>query len=426
MVRRGSQRYPLPSPALAGTGARAHRAALPPSDFTLLALAIALALFGLVMVASASLPLSVEHYRSPERLFLRQLIAAFVGFTLLLWLSRLDYRKLFDHDGTLLLVAVGLTLLTFVPALAPNGLWLQLGIFSFQPTELTKLALLVFLAASLVRKEEQGELRHFTTGVLPFYALWAFLSLLAILQPDFALVVVYGAIVAFMLLIAGAPLRHLLGPALAGLPLIALLLWLAPYRRARLLAYLNPFSDPQGSGYHLIQSLIALGSGGLFGQGLGASREKWLYLPSAYNDFIVSIIGEELGLLGTMTVLGLFVALCWRGFTIALHAPDKFGFLLAAGITFALSFQAAINLGVAVGALPVTGLTLPLVSYGGSSLIVSLAMVGLLLSVSRAAVHSPSSSPSSLRTVKGGSFGLAGPAGRRWHRRPLLPGLGAH
>jgi len=220
MVRRGSQRYPLPSPALAGTGARAHRVALPPSDFTLLTLAIALVLFGLVMVASASLPLSVEHYRSPERLFLRQLIAAFVGFTLLLWLSRLDYRKLFDYDGTLLLVAVGLTLLTFVPALAPNGLWLQLGMFSFQPTELTKFALIVSLAASLVRKEEQGELRHFTTGVLPFYALWAFLSLLAILQPDFALVVVYGAIVAFMLLIAGAPLRHLLGPASVGLPLI--------------------------------------------------------------------------------------------------------------------------------------------------------------------------------------------------------------
>lgn len=392
-------------------------------DFPLLGLAVALTLLGLVMVASAGQPLG------PGRLFLRQLVAALLGLALLLGLARLDYSRLLTYDGALLLVAVGLTLLTFVPALAPDGLWLELGPLSFQPTELLKLALIVFLAASLTRKRERGELERFTMGALPCYALWAVLSLIAVLQPDFALVVVYGAIVAFMLFMAGAPLRHLVGPALAALPLMGLLLWLAPYRRERLFAYLNPFADPQGSGYHVLQSLTALGSGGLLGRGLGAGREKWLYLPSAYNDFIVAVIGEELGLLGTLLVLGLFVALGWRGWRIARRAPDAFGFLLASGITFALSFQAAINLGVAVGALPVTGLTLPFVSYGGSSLVVSLAMVGLLLSVARAGAErgpAPTPTVASLRS-KGGTVGFhsTGPGGRGGHRRPLLPGLGA-
>jgi len=352
-------------------------------DFILLFAASALTLLGLVMVASASAPLSYEHYQRPDFLFLKQLIAAIIGFCLLLGLMRLDYRRLFEMDGLLLLAALGLILLTFLPPLAPEGLWLRLGLISFQPTELMKLALIIFLAAALVRKGQAGELEGFSRGVLPFFALFGLLAILALAQPDFALVVIYGAIVGFMLLAAGVKLLHILGPFSAALALFLGAVWLSPYHRERLLTFLNPFADPGGSGYQAIQSLIALGSGGLFGQGLGAGREKWFYLPSAYNDFILAIIGEELGLFGAALVLGLFAALAWRGFRIALHAPDSFGFLLASGITFTLTLQAAINFAVAVGALPVTGLNLPLVSYGGSSLIVSLAMVGILLSISR-------------------------------------------
>jgi cell division protein FtsW len=385
-------------------------------DFPLLFFTTALVLLGLVMVASAALPLSFEHGR-PGALFFKQLTAAVIGFGLLAWLARWDYHRLFLYDGTLLLAALGLTLLTFVPALAPNGLWLKLGEISFQPTELTKLALIIYMAAALVRKGERGDLESFTTGALPLYALLGLLAAIAVLQPDFALVVVYGAIVGFMLLVAGLRFLHLVGPMLAGLPFVLAMLWLAPYRRARLFSYLDPFADPSGSGYHLIQSLIALGSGGLLGRGLGAGREKWLYLPSAYNDFILAVVGEELGLLGAILVVGLLATLCWRGMRIALHAPDRFGFLLAAGITFALSFQAAINLGVAVGALPVTGLTLPLVSYGGSSLIVSLAMIGILLNISR---QSPSPRPE-----RGGGR-IEDLTMRRGNRRPSLPRLGAH
>lgn len=357
--------------------------ALGSPDFPLLLGAVALTLFGLVMVASASAPLSYESYQRPEYLFLKQLIAGIVGFALLVFLMRTDYRKLFASDGILLLAALGLTLLTFVPQLAPDGLWLRLGPISWQPTEFTKLALIVYMAAALVRKSEAGELFHFSTGVLPFLALFGFLALIALVQPDFALVVIYGAIVVFLLLLAGARMLHVFTPMLAGLPLVAGLLLLAPYRRARLFTFLNPFADPSGAGYHLLQSLTALGSGGLLGRGLGAGREKWLYLPSAYNDFILAVIGEELGFIGASFVLGLFLFFAWRGFQIAFRAPDRFGFLLASGITFTIAFQAAINFGVAVGALPVTGLTLPFVSYGGSSLIVSLAMIGILLNISK-------------------------------------------
>jgi len=383
-------------------------------DFPLLFAALALLLLGLLMVASASLPLSLHFYDEPERLFLKQLLAAALGLGVLGALVCWDYRKLQRYDGLWLVGALGATLLTFIPALAPNGLWLRLGGFSLQPTEFLKVAFIVYMAAALVRKEQTGDLEHFTTGALPFYALLGLIALIAILQPDFALVALFGAITGFMLFVAGVRLLYLWGPLLAGLPFIALLLWLAPYRRERLLSYLNPFADPEGAGYHLLQSLIALGSGGLWGRGLGASREKWLYLPSAYNDFIVSVIGEELGLLGVLLVLGLFGLLCVRGFRIALSAPDRFGFLLASGLTFALALQAAVNVSVAVGVLPVTGLTLPLVSYGGSSLIVSLLMVGILLNVSRYAVTERTQGERYEHPRRG------------WgNRRPPLPRVGA-
>lgn len=353
------------------------------SDSTLLMATGALVLLGLLMVASASIPVSETIYRQPEYLFLKQAVAAVVGLGALIVLTRVDYRHWLRYDGVLLLSALGLSALTLVPALAPDGLWLRLGPASLQPTEMAKLALIVALAAALARKRERGELRAMTTGVLPTVALVAPFALIALLQPDFAMVVLYGAIAGFLLWMAGARLTHLLGPIAAAAPVLFALLWTIPYRRERLLTFLNPLSNPQDEGYHLLQSFIALGSGGLTGRGLGASREKWLYLPSAYNDFIVSVIGEELGLLGVIAVVALVAVIVGCGVRIALRAPDVFGFLLASGLTFAIALQAAVNVGVAVGALPVTGLTLPFVSYGGSSLIVSMAMIGILANISR-------------------------------------------
>ncbi len=353
------------------------------TEATLWVATTALVLLGLLMVASASIPISETVYRQPGYLFLKQAVAAVVGLGAISVLMRLDYRRWMRYDAGLLLGALGLSVLTLVPELAPNGLWLRLGPASFQPTELAKLALIVALAAVLVRKRDNGDLQSLTTGVLPTIALAAPFALVALLQPDFALVVLYGAIAGFMLWMAGARLRHLMGPVLAALPVIFALLWSAPYRRERLLTFVNPLASPQDEGYHLLQSFIALGSGGLTGRGLGASREKWFYLPEAYNDFIVAIVGEELGFLGMLVIIGLIGVVVGCGVRIALRAPDVYGFLLASGLTFAIGLQAAVNVGVAVGALPVTGLTLPFVSYGGSSLIVSMAMVGILLSIAR-------------------------------------------
>jgi len=353
------------------------------TEATLWVATSALVLLGLLMVASASIPISETVYRRPSYLFLKQGMAAVVGLGALMILMRLDYRRWMRYDAVLLLGALGLSALTLIPALAPNGLWLRIGPASFQPTEVAKLALIIALAAVLARKRDNGDLHSVTTGVIPAVGLAAPFALIAFLQPDFALVVLYGALAGFMLWMAGARLRHLMGPISTALPMLFALLWSAPYRRERLLTFLNPLSNPRDEGYHLLQSFVALGSGGLTGRGLGASREKWLYLPSAYNDFIVSIIGEELGFMGVVLVIVLIGVVVGCGVRIALYASDFFGFLLASGLTFAIALQAAVNVGVAVGALPVTGLTLPFVSYGGSSLIVSTAMVGILLSIAR-------------------------------------------
>lgn len=369
---------------VSGFGSRRHvSTTIQSPDFTLFALGLALTAIGLVMVASASAPMAYESFDRFDRLLIKQAISAVIGIAAMFFFMRFDYRRLFQLDALIIIGAVGLTMLTLIPAIAPSGLWIRIAGFSIQPTEFAKLALIIFLAGSLVRKVEAGEISNFMRGVVPFFVLYGLLALIAMSQPDFALVILFGAITGFMLLMAGAKLMHLLLPALASMPALLGLILMAPYRRARLMTFLDPFADPGGAGYHLIQSLTALGSGGIFGRGLGASVEKWAYLPSAYNDFILSIVGEELGLLGVLLILILFSLLCWKGFQIALKAADPFGFMLAAGITFALVFQGAVNFGVTVGVLPVTGLTLPFVSYGGTSLIVSLAMIGILLNISR-------------------------------------------
>jgi cell division protein FtsW len=356
------------------------------STSRLVAVVLLLAVLGVIMVASASLPVAAVRYENPTYLLWKHLIALGMGLIVFVIFWKLDYRALLRADHILLLAALGLTALTLVPGLSMRGSWLRLpGPFQLQPTEFLKFSLIVSFAAFSIRKGDR--IRDFSDGVLPVLIITAISALMALKQSDFAMASIFWLIALYMLYVGGARLTHLFGVLGALVPVLALLLITAPYRFGRLLAFLDPFQYSTTEGYQLIQSLTAIGSGGVFGRGLGASRAKLLFLPEPYNDFIFAIIGEELGLVGGLCVIGLFVYLTWAGYTIALRAPDRFGMLLASGITFTIASQAAINIGVACGILPVTGLTLPFISYGGSSLIVSLAMAGTLLNIAQRGSH---------------------------------------
>ena len=340
-----------------------------------------LVLAGLIALYSASAPFSLRHFGSDTSMLLRQTIAAFIGVVLLGVLAAADYRRLAAINDLLLLGSFTLTVATILPLGIGDGRWLALGPASFQPTELLKFSLILYLATSLARKGDR--VRTFLDGVLPYVIVLGVLAAVVVNQPDLGMVVVLSAVTLGMLFFAGARLRHLAGIVVGCTPLVFLAVRYAPYRVARLLSFLHPFAYSTTSGYQPIQSLIAVGSGGLLGRGLGASRAKLFYLPQSHNDFIASVIAEELGFIGMLAMLGLLGFLVWRAFVIAERAPDRLGRLLALGIGFTLGFQTLINLGVVVGLLPVTGLTLPFLSNGGSSLIVTLAMVGVLLSISR-------------------------------------------
>lgn len=347
----------------------------------LISVVLGLVLLGLVMIYSASYARAYEQSGDSNYYLKRQLFAVALGLPVLLVCARLDYRRWMSIDGLFLALCAALLVATLIPGVAVGYLWMRLGPLNFQPTEFLKLALIVYLAASLTRRQER--VREFSQGLWPHVVVMGAITLLTIKQPDFGMAMMFVSITYCMLFVGGVSLKHLSATLLAALPPLALLMVAAPYRLARLFSFVDPFSDAQQGGYQIIQSLVSLGSGGLWGRGLGAGVEKLGYLPAAHTDFIFAVLGEELGLWGTGLALAGFVCLGWLGVRVALGAADRFGMLLAAGMTFSLCFQAFLNLGVAVGALPVTGLTLPFVSYGGSSLLVSLAMMGVLLSVSR-------------------------------------------
>jgi cell division protein FtsW len=341
-----------------------------------------LLLFGLVMVYSASAPFSLHHYGTDTHLLVKQLIAALLGIGFLVLFSYIDYHHLQQLDDILLLGAFGLTFLTVLPLHGiSDGRWLHIGSFALQPTELLKFALIIYLAATITRKKDA--IKSFSEGVLPFVLVLLVIAAVTMNQPDFGMTLIFAALTAVMLFIGGARTRHLIGVGMASVPFIFLAVRIAPYRMARVLSFLNPHDYSTSSGYQTIQSLVAIGSGGLIGRGLGASRAKLFYLPQAQSDFIFSISAEELGLIGACILILLYAVFAWRAFAIAGNAQDQFGRLLAFGIGFSIAFQALLNLGVATGLLPVTGLTLPFISNGGSSLLITLSMVGVLLNISR-------------------------------------------
>jgi len=358
-----------------------------PPDAWLFGTVVGLVALGIVMVFSASSATAYADFHDTAYYLKRQLVMLVVGVTLAYGAYRVDYTKLKRISPALLGVTLVLLLLTLVPHIGfqTGGArrWLGFHAVSFQPSELAKLAIVVFAAAKLASIGE--DVRSLVRGVVPLLMVAAFIALPIFVEPDMgtASLVVFTAI--GMLLCAGMRFEHLVLVVLAMLPGVMLAIGTSAYKRARVLAFINPWKDPQNTGFHIVQSLLALGSGGLFGVGLGASRQKFFYLPEAHTDFIFAVIGEELGLLGTLAVLGLFAAFAVRAFTIAQRTTDRFGFFLICGCTMLIVIQAFINIGVVTSSWPVTGVPLPFISFGGTSLIVNLVAAALIMNVARRA-----------------------------------------
>ncbi len=348
-----------------------------------------LTMAGLVMVLSASSVSAFAEYGSSFLFFKRQLMYAVMGSTALLVAARLPYRVWHRIWAPLFGVSVLLLLLVLHPSAGTTvggaARWIQVGPVSLQPSELAKFAVVAACASILARNVKTLESDP-GRWIVPLALIVGVISLLILFQPDLGTMMVIALTSFVLLFVAGVRLRLLLSSAVLSTTAGLALIMGEGYRRARFLSFLHPWADPRNTGYQIVQSLIALGSGHVFGVGLGASRQKWMYVPNAHTDFIFSILGEELGLIGELVVLALFGALVYAGIRIALRAPDAFGRLLAGGITAWLGLQALVNLGAVTGLLPITGVPLPFVSFGGSSLIVSLGAVGVLLSIGRAAL----------------------------------------
>ena len=357
-------------------------------DRLLFTATLILVVLGIVMVYSASAIRAQERFGDPAYFLKKQVLWALIGLTAMVWMMGRDYRRLGPYVLPLLLLALGMLILVLVPGIGVkvNGArrWVRFLGLSFQPAELAKLALVAYLARLLAGKEER--VREFSAGVLPPLIVTGVFFLLIALQPNYGTAVVVLLAALTMVFAAGARLTHLLAVGAAALPPLGLLLWSVPHVRGRLLAHLQPggAASPKAL-YQVFQSQVALGQGGGLGRGLGEGMQKLYYLPEPHTDFIFAIVGEELGFAGAALVVAFFALLLWRGIRIALAAPDRFGALLALGLISVIVGQAAINFGVVVGLLPITGLPLPLVSFGGSSLVVTLLALGILLSVSQAA-----------------------------------------
>lgn len=354
------------------------------SMFVGLAFLIAvLYLLGLVMVLSASSYMALNNYGNSWYHVTRQATWGLVGLVVLVIVARTDYHRWRRHAAPMLWLSLLLLLAVLVIGSSHNGSrrWIGYGAFVIQPTELVKLTFLLWIADLLTRR---AKWMHKTEATLrPVIVALGVIAGLVMLQPNLGTTIVLVGIGLSMCFVAGVPLGPIVRWTGLGMGVLSVLAIAAPYRRARVLSFLNPMADPRGEGYQNVQSLVGLASGGFSGTGLGASRAKFGFLPYAHSDFIFAIIGEELGLVGALVVLALFVLLGVLGIRVALHAPDRFGMLLAIGVTAWFLFQAFVNIGVVVGVLPVTGVPLPFVSYGGSSLVFSMAGAGLLLAVAR-------------------------------------------
>ena len=355
-------------------------------DYLLLASTIALVVLGTLMVYSASFVVAHNEFNDDAYFLVRQLLWVGAGSIGLIIAARIDYRRWRSLSLPIMLLCIAMLVLVLVPGIGSSSYgavrWIKLGPLQVQPSEIAKLAMTLYLADWLARRG--SIVAQLLKGLLPFAIIVGVVSVLVAVQPDLGTTAIIIAVSGFVFFVGGANLLHiaLLGMAGVGAGL-ALLAHLSGYQMDRLRAFLDPWSDVQGFGWHTAQGLIALGSGGLFGSGLGNGLQKYYWIPNAHTDAIFAIIGEELGFVGCMGVLALFGVVAWRGFLIAWRGPDMFARLFATGLTCMLTIQTLVNIAVVTNSLPYTGVTLPLVSFGGSSTVISLVAVGLLLNISR-------------------------------------------
>jgi cell division protein FtsW len=396
-------------------------------DYPLLTVVGMLVPIGVVMVYSASFVDAFANHGDQLYYTWRQFVAAIIGTAAMLVIQRTDYRVWRRYSVHLMAVTLFLLVLTLLlPAsfteVNSARSWIRVGSFSMQPSEIAKLALVVYIADWLSKRG--GKLTNVTYGLVPFGVMLGVVCGLVMLGGDLGTTVVLILIAAVVYFTAGASLLHLAGAALLAAGAFWAMVTIAPYRMERIAAWQNPWDYYLGAGYQPVHALYALGSGGIFGVGLGQARQKFLWLPQAHTDTIFAIIGEEFGLLGTLFLVTCFLVIAYRGFRIAGRAPEPFAQLLAVGLTAWLVFQALVNMAVVTSLLPFTGLTMPLVSYGGTSLVMTMVAVGVLLSISRHTGDAPvlesddESKPRRIPPVAGAVAGW-------WRdRRPRLPGAG--
>ena len=354
------------------------------SDLALFAVTAALLGFGLVMVWSASSVLAQERHGNAYHFLLRQALWAGIGLVAMSVALRVDYRKLRAPKyvyGLAILTTLLLILVLFLRPVNETHRWIRFGVLSFQPAELAKLSLILFLASHLERRGER--VNEFLTSLFPVLLLLGWFAFLVFVQPDLGSAAILVVTAAVMLFVAGVRLRYFAALAVPASVLLYFAIAGAQYRWARIVSFFNPWADARGSGYQIIQSMIAVGTGGITGVGFMDGRQKQFYLPYPYSDFIYAVIGEELGLIGAVTVVAAFLFLLWRGLRAAFKAPDAFGMFLAAGLTLAIVLQAVINMSVVLGLVPTKGIPLPFISAGGSSLLFTLVSIGLILNVSQ-------------------------------------------
>ena len=353
-------------------------------DFVLLFLTLSLVGIGLVMLYSSSSIMAQERFGDSMYFVKRQIVFALLGLAVLIISKNLPYILY----RRLVYVILGLTFLSLILVLLPQvgyrvggaRRWLRFGPISIQPAEFAKLALIIYISYSVAKKKEQ--MREFSVGYAPHLLISAVFIGLVVMQPDLGTAITFAVLTFLLLFVAGVRLRYLLATGLAVTPLLALAIALKGYRLERFLAFLNPWRDPSNTSFQLLHSLLALGSGGPLGVGLGSGQQKLFYLPEPHTDFILAVIGEETGIFGVSIVLLLYALLIYQGVKIALRAPERFGTYLAFGLTLAVGLQALINSAVVMGLLPTKGLPLPFISYGGSSLLTNLFAVGILMNIS--------------------------------------------
>ncbi len=354
---------------------------------TLLVLVVVLVVIGLGATQSASSAVAIEQAADRFYFFKRQLVGVGLGTVALLVTSRIPYQFYRKIAIPFFLVSVSLLVAVLIvgPVIGGARRWLPVAGITFQPSELAKVAVVFSLAYLLEKKHKLVD--RFGHFLVPVVFIVGTVALLVMKQPDLGTVIVIGAAALAVILASDAPLRYVAFLGIMAILAVAVLSFSDEYRVDRIVGFLDPWGTSSGEGYQLVQSYYALSNGGIFGVGLGASRARWFYLPNAHTDFIFAIIGEETGLIGALTVIGLFVVLALAGWMVASRAPDRFGRMVAAGITVWLSFQALVNIGGVLGVLPITGIALPFISFGSTALIASMAALGVLVNISQAGVH---------------------------------------